>query len=81
VGFWLFLLYSAWHFGQSDALLIWNVLPKALGTSIAMSWGLMVISSIPMFHSTELAEVLPSWIVHTILRVTCYLYFECLGIL
>ena len=29
LGFWLFLLYSAWHFGQSDALLIWNVLPKA----------------------------------------------------
>ena len=31
VGFWMFLLYSAWHFGQSDALSIWNVLPKGLG--------------------------------------------------
>ncbi len=60
-GFWMFLLYSAWHFGQSDALSLWNFLPKALGTSIAMSWGLVVISSIPLFHSSELAEVLPTW--------------------
>ena len=61
VGFWLFLIYSAWHFGQSDALVMWNVLPKTLGSSIALSWGLVVISSIPLFHSIELAEVLPSW--------------------
>ena len=86
VGFWLFLLYSAWHFGQSDALLIWNVLPRALGTSIAMSWGLMVISSIPMFHSTELAEVLPSWFVtelssSTIVSIAHRIFLLSLGFL
>ena len=85
-GFWMFLLYSAWHFGQSDALLIWNVLPKALGTSIAMSWGLVVISSIPMFHSTELAEVLPSWFVvklssSTIVSIAHRIFFLSLGFL
>jgi len=86
VGFWLFLLYSAWHFGQSDALSLWNILPRALGTSIAMSWGLLVICSIPLFHSNELAEVLPSWFVvklpsSTIVSIARRIFILSLGFL
>ena len=86
LGFWLFLLYSAWHFGQSDALSIWNIIPKGLGFSIAMSWGLIVISSIPFFHSLELAEVLPSWFVtklpsSAIVKVASRVFFIAFGFL
>ena len=86
IGFWIFLLYSAWHFGQSDALPIWNIIPKGLGFSIAMSWGLIVISSIPFFHSLELAEVLPSWFVtrlpsSVIVKVASRVFFVALGFL
>ncbi len=49
----LFILYSAWHFGQAD-FKEWNL--KQGGQSLF--WGVIVLTMILFFHTKELSEVL-----------------------
>lgn len=49
----LFILYSAWHFGQAD-FKEWNL--KQGGQSLF--WGVIVLAMILFFHTKELSEIL-----------------------
>ena len=49
----LFILFSAWHFGQAD-FKEWGLLPGKL----SLLWGLVLLSMLFFFHMEELIEVL-----------------------
>lgn len=49
----LFILYSAWHFGQAD-FKEWNLKPSWQ----SFSWGIVLLSMILFFHTEELSVIL-----------------------
>lgn len=49
----LFILYSAWHFGQAD-FKEWNLKPRWQ----SFSWGIVLLSMILFFHVEELSGIL-----------------------
>ena len=53
LGLIFFLIYSAWHFGQTE-INNWNIASSA----IAILWGIVLLSSLFLIHFEEFTKIL-----------------------
>ena len=84
LGLALFLIYSAWHFGETD-LIEWN----RSNIALSLFWGTMLLGIILLSHLTEVNTVMsymniPSWDIHPTLAsalVQAFIFVSIIGAL
>jgi len=86
ISFILFLLYSAYHFGQADTAIIGSKLSKTTRTLLGLSCGVLLLSSILYFNHDYTLNYSPDWFLEilppTILsRISKYLFYSSLMLL
>jgi Brp/Blh family beta-carotene 15,15'-monooxygenase len=59
--FLLFILYSAYHFGEADTSIITQNLNKVQISALSLSYGLLIISAMVFFNPSYTTEICPIW--------------------
>ena len=61
LSFLLFLLYSAYHFGQADTEIITKNIPGRHSKIIGFNYGLIIISTLLIFSRENIISIFPDW--------------------
>jgi len=61
VSFVLFLVYSAYHFGQADTELITQQLTSKSRKAIGFNYGLLILSTLVVANSLNIVTIFPDW--------------------
>lgn len=61
ISFLLFILYSAYHFGEADTSVIGQNLNKVQLSALSLSYGLLIISAMVFFNPNYTTEICPVW--------------------
>ena len=84
--FLLFILYSAYHFGEADTSIIGQNLNKVQISALSLSYGLLIISAIVFFNQSYTSEICPVWFTkilpsHILISSATWTFYISFGVL
>ena len=84
--FLLFILYSAYHFGEADTSVIGQNLNKIQLSVLSLSYGLLIISAMVFFNQNYTTEICPDWFTqilppHILISSATWIFYVSFGLL